>query len=99
MLDHVHLLIRYRPDLSHSELLQQIKGRSSKWINETFSGSNHFAWQEGYGGFTVSKSSVPAVEAYIAGQKEHHQRQDFQTEFLELLRLHGVEFDPNEVFR
>jgi REP element-mobilizing transposase RayT len=99
MPDHVHLLIRYRPDLSHSELLQQIKGRSSKWVNENFPEFGHFSWQEGYGGFTVSKSAVPAVETYIAGQKEHHLRQDFETELLELLWLHGVEFDPLEVFR
>jgi putative transposase len=97
--DHVHLLVRYRPDLSHSELLQQIKGRSSKWLNETFPQLGHFAWQEGYGGFTVSKSAVPQVEAYIAGQKQHHQRQDFKAEFLELLRRHGIEFDEAEVFR
>jgi REP element-mobilizing transposase RayT len=99
MPDHVHLLIGYRSDLSHSEMLQQIKGRSSKWINETFPDCGHFAWQEGYGGFTVSKSVMPAVEAYIAGQKEHHKRQDFKSEFLELLRRHGIEFDENEVFR
>ena len=99
MPDHVHLLIRYRSDLSHSEMLQQIKGRSSKWINETFPQNGHFAWQEGYGGFTVSKSVVPTVEAYIARQKEHHKRQDFKTEFLELLRRHGIEFDEKEVFK
>jgi len=98
MPDHIHLSIRYRPDLSHSDLLQQIKGRSSKWVNETFQGS-HFSWQEGYGGFTVSKSAVPDVESYIAGQKKHHQRQDFKSEFLELLRRHGVDCDPEEVFR
>jgi putative transposase len=99
MPDHVHLLVRYRADLSHSEMLQQIKGRSSKWINETFRECGHFAWQEGYGGFTVSKSVVPQVEAYIARQKEHHQRQDFRAEFLELLRRHGIEFNEQEVFR
>ena len=99
MPDHVHLLVRYRADLSHSELLQQIKGRSSKWINETFPIRGRFAWQEGYGGFTVSKSMVPQVEAYIAGQKEHHRHQDFKSEFLELLRLHGIEFDEQEVFK
>lgn len=97
--DHVHLLVRYRADLSHSELLQQIKARSSKWINETFPQFGHFAWQEGYGGFTVSKSVVPRVEAYIGAQKEHHKRQDFKTEFLALLRKHGIEFDENEVFQ
>ena len=98
MPDHVHLLIRYRADLSHSEMLQQIKGRSSKWINETFPQFGHFSWQEGYGGFTVSKSVVSEVETYIARQKEHHQRIDFKTEFLELLRRHGIEFDENEIF-
>lgn len=98
MPDHVHLLIRYRPDLSHSDLLQQIKARSSKWIHESFPALSRFAWQEGYGGFTVSRSAVPAVEAYIAGQKEHHQRQDFKTEFLELLTRHGIKFDPEKVF-
>jgi putative transposase len=99
MPDHIHLLIRYRADLSHSEMLQQIKGRSSKWVHETFPQLGHFAWQEGYGGFTVSKSVVPDVEAYIGRQKEHHQRQDFQAEFVQLLRLHGIEFDENELFR
>ncbi|MGD8453101.1 MAG: IS200/IS605 family transposase [Phycisphaerae bacterium] len=98
MPDHVHLLVRYRPDLSHSDLLRQVKGRSSKWINETFPQSGRFAWQEGYGGFTVSKSVVPEVEAYIARQKEHHKRQDFRTEFLELLRRHGIAFDERDVF-
>ena len=96
--DHVHLLVRYRADLSHSEMLQQIKGRSSKWVNETFPHIGHFAWQEGYGGFTVSKSVAPEVEAYIVRQKEHHKRQDFKTEFLALLRRHGIEFEDNEVF-
>ena len=96
--DHVHLLVRYRSDLSHSEMLQQVKGRSSKWINETFPQFGHFSWQEGYGGFTVSKSLVPTVAAYIARQKEHHREQDFKSEFLELLRRHEIEFDENEVF-
>jgi len=99
MPDHVHLLVRYRADLSHSEMLQQIKGRSSKWINETFPRLGRFAWQEGYGGLTVSKSVVPEVEAYIARQKEHHKRQDFKMEFLELLRRHGIEFEENDVFK
>ena len=99
MPDHVHLLIRYRADLSHSQLLQQVKGRSSKWIHEAFGQLGHFAWQEGYGGFTVSQSAVPQVQEYIAAQKQHHQRQDFKAEFLELLRRHGIEYDESDVFR
>jgi REP element-mobilizing transposase RayT len=99
MPDHVHLLVRYRADLSHSEMLRHVKGRASKWINETFPQIGHFSWQEGYGGFTVSKSAVHEVEAYVLRQKEHHQHFDFKTEFLELLRRHGIEFDEAEVFK
>ena len=97
--DHVHLLVRYRADLSHSDMIRHIKGRSSQWINETFLQFGHFSWQEGYGGFTVSASNVPAVHEYIARQKEHHHHQDFQTEFLELLRRHGIQHDEIEVFK
>jgi REP element-mobilizing transposase RayT len=98
-LDHVHLLVRYPPHLSHSDMLRHIKARSSKWIHETFARLRRFAWQEGYGGFTVSRSAVPKVRDYIAKQKEHHQRKDFKTELLELLRRHGIEFDESEVFK
>jgi len=97
MPDHIHLLIRYRADLSHSDLLQHVKGRSSKWIGEQFPELG-FAWQAGYGGFTVSTSAVPTVGSYIARQKEHHTRMDFRSEFVGLLHRHGVEFDEDEVF-
>jgi REP element-mobilizing transposase RayT len=90
MTDHVHLLVQYRSDLSHSEMLRHVKGRSSKWLNETFSSIRPFHWQEGYGGFTVSRSLVPKVKAYIEGQKEHHKEMDFDTEFKKLLELHGL---------
>lgn len=99
MPDHIHLLIGYRADLSHSDMLQHIKGRSSKWMNETFPKLGHFSWQEGYGGFTVSKSAVDTVSQYIANQKEHHKHQDFKSEFLELLRRHGIEFAESDVFK
>lgn len=98
MPDHVHLLVMYRADLSHSDMLRHVKSRSSKWLNESTAGLGTFAWQEGYGGFTVSRSAVPDVEAYIARQKEHHKRQDFKAEFLELLRKHEVDFKEDEVF-
>lgn len=99
MPEHVHLLVRYRADLSHSDMLRHIKARSSKWINEEFRLRGHFLWQEGYGGFTVSKSAVDEVEAYIHRQKEHHQQKDFRSESLELLRQHEIDFDENEVFQ
>ncbi len=89
--DHVHLLINYRPDLSHSDMIRHIKARSSKWVNDNRLMEGRFAWQEGYGGFTVSRSSLEDVERYIRNQKPHHERFDFESEFRELLRRHGID--------
>jgi len=61
--DHVHLLVRYRSDLSHSDLVRHVKSRSSKWIHETFPACQSFRWQEAYGGFTVSKWALRAKTA------------------------------------
>jgi len=97
--DHVHLLIRYRADVSISDVMRHIKGRSSKWINDTFPKEGYFCWREGYAGLTVSQSVVGDVEAYIARQMEHHKRVDFRSELLALLRAHGVEFDEADVFK
>lgn len=89
--DHVHLLINYRPNLSHSDMIRHIKARSSKWINDNRLMKGRFAWQEGYGGFTVSRSSIEAVEEYIRNQKQHHERFDFDSEMGELMRRHGID--------
>ena len=96
--DHVHMYLRWRPDASVSDLMRTVKARSSKWVHDTFPNLGKFAWQEGYGVFSVSKSQEDAVKKYIAGQAEHHRREDFQSEFLRLLRAHGVEFDERYVF-
>ena len=91
--DHVHLYLRWRPDESISDLMREAKARSSKWVHETFPVLDAFAWQEGYSVFSVSKSQEQAVKNYIAGQAEHHKKEDFNCELLRLLRAHGVEFD------
>ncbi|MBM3997880.1 MAG: IS200/IS605 family transposase, partial [Planctomycetes bacterium] len=84
--DHVHLYLRWRPDGSVSDLMRTVKARSSKWVHDTFVNLAAFAWQEGYGVFTVSKSQEDAVKKYIAGQAEHHRKEDFKSEFLRILR-------------
>jgi len=96
--DHVHLYLRWRPDATVSDLMRTVKARSSKWVHDTFPELSVFSWQEGYSVFTVSKSQEKAVKAYIAGQHEHHKKEDFKTELLRMLRLHEVEFDPRYVF-
>lgn len=96
--DHVHLYIRHRTDGTLADLMRTVKARSSKWVHETFPALGAFAWQEGYSVFSVSKSQEAAVRHYIASQREHHQTQDFKSELLQLLRLHGVEFEEKYVF-
>ena len=96
--DHVHMYLRWRPDESVSNLMRTVKARSSKWVHATFPALSSFAWQEGYSVFSVSKSQEKAVKRYIAGQPEHHQKENFQSELLRLLRAHDVEFDERFVF-
>ena len=96
--DHVHLYLRWRPDGSISDLMRTVKARSSKWIHDTFPDLAEFAWQEGYSVFSVSKSQEKAVKNYIAGQAEHHKRQDFKAELLQFFHAHDVEFDERYVF-
>ena len=96
--DHVHMYLRWRPDAPISDLMRTVKARSSKWVHDTFPHLGKFAWQEGYGVFSVSKSQEEAVKKYIAGQAEHHRKEDFRSELLRLLRAHGIEFDERYVF-
>lgn len=96
MADHIHLLIGLSPVASVSEVLRVLKSNSSRWMHETY--RKPFAWQSGYGAFSVSRSNLEAVREYIARQEEHHRRMDFKEEFISLLRKHGVEFDERFIW-
>ena len=98
MPDHVHICARYPSDLSHSDMLKHLKSRSSKWMHRTFPSMCGVSWQDGYGGFTVSKSKVEDVVAYIRRQKEHHKAQTYIDEARELCRLNGIEISDEELF-
>jgi REP element-mobilizing transposase RayT len=90
--DHVHMLFGAPATLAPSKIAQVIKGGSSAWIHETFPAMRGFAWQDGYGAFTVSMSSVPDVAAYIRSQREHHRTKTFQEEYLALLQKHQIDY-------
>ena len=96
--DHVHMYLRWRTDESISNLMRTIKARSSLWIHQTWPALKAFARQDGYAVFSVSKSQERAVKQYIASQHEHHQKEDFKSELLRLLRKHEIEFDEQYVF-
>lgn len=90
--DHVHLLIGLKATHCVADVLRILKGDSSRWIHDDLRLSK-FAWQEGYGAFTVSKSNVASVRQYVRGQEEHHRKRSFQEEYLEFLEKHEIEFD------
>jgi len=90
--DHVHILISLPATLSVAKAIQLLKGNSSKWIRETFPKLRSFAWQEGYGAFSVGISGVDATVTYIREQSEHHRRRTFREEFATMLRKHGFEY-------
>ena len=97
MPDHIHLLAGWGTSISVAKMLQLIKANSSGWMNEcpdVTAGS--FAWQAGYGAFSVSESKIPNVREYILNQKEHHKKITFREEFMELLRRHGVVYDCHD---
>jgi putative transposase len=93
MPDHVHLLVSMSREIAVAPMVRTIKANSSKWVHETFSQRSDFAWQAGYGAFSVSHSNLDAVRAYLQNQAEHHRVRTFQEEFVEFLRKHEVEYD------
>lgn len=91
--DHVHLYASLPSTVTVAELVSAVKANSSRWIHETFPNKRAFAWQEGYGAFSVSKSGEAQLIEYIRNQEEHHRKRGFKEEFLILLERHGVEYD------
>ena len=89
--DHAHLLCQLSKNLAPCKLLEEVKKSSSKWMKEQ--GVFDFAWQNGYGVFSVSQSNVEDVRKYIEGQAEHHRKRDFKDEFREFCRRYNVPLD------
>ena len=96
--DHVHILAKLRQDRAVSDVLRDIKAGSSGWIHGAFPRMADFAWQDGYGAFTVSQSQAGRLKKYIAGQVDHHRTVSFKEEFIALLRAHGVEYDERYIW-
>ena len=95
---HIHALIMSPPILAPSQIAQWLKGDSSKWIHTEFNDLRKFAWQDGFGAFSVSRSKVPAVIEYIKNQREHHQKENFEDEYVKLMKLHEVEYESKYLF-
>ena len=96
--DHVHLLARHGRTITQADWVKELKRVSSIWIKENNTALTHFAWQTGYGVFSVSVSNLDVVRNYIARQEEHHRKSTFQDEFRALLRKHEVACDERYVW-
>jgi REP element-mobilizing transposase RayT len=90
------MLVRVRPVHSAAEVARVVKTNSSRWVREKH--DPEFAWQTGYGVFSVSESSVAAVTKYIAGQEEHHRAHSFQEEYVAFLKKNNVAYDERYVW-
>lgn len=98
MPDHLHIFFGLRPHQSISSLVQNVKTESSKWIKEKCYCNSPFAWQEGYGAFSYSKSQVKDVVRYIQNQEEHHKKEKFLDEYRRLLNAFEIEYDERYIF-
>ena len=96
--DHIHLYIFMPSTISIADLVNALRANSTRWIRQTFPNRRWFSWQEGYAAFSVSISHEKAVIEYIRHQDEHHKRQDFQEELLDLLGRQEIEYDLRYVF-
>ena len=99
MPDHIHILIGMRPTQSVSDLMQDIKGDSSKWINGKKFMKEKFEWQEGYGAFSYGKSQIKNVISYIENQEKHHRKKTFKEEYMEFLQKFEIDYNEQFIFK
>jgi REP element-mobilizing transposase RayT len=98
VLDHVHLLVSPSREIAVAAFVRDIKAASSRWLHETKRGNPEFAWQNGYGAFSVSHSQLAVVKDYIATQEQHHAGVSYQDEFRAFLRRHDIPFDERYIW-
>ncbi len=91
--DHLHVLCTLPRTISIAKLVEEIKKSSSKWIKTKGNEWNKFAWQDGYGIFSVSQSLIKKTEKYIGDQEEHHKKISFQDELRQFLESYNVDYN------
>ena len=99
MPDHIHIFIGMRPTQSIASLVQNLKTESSKWIRDNKFCDSSFAWQQGYGAFSYSKSHVPDVIRYIQNQEAHHKKETFVEEYRKILKVFEIEYEEQYLFK
>jgi len=98
MKDHVHGFFGLKPSIAVSKVMQIVKAKSSKWVNESGKMRTRFEWQASYGCFSYNHSHIDRVYKYIHNQETHHKKLSFQEEYLQLLQRFGIDYDERFVF-
>ena len=96
--DHIHIFCKLSRNISISRIVGDIKRQSSKWIKTKSNTLSNFAWQNGYGVFSVGKSEIDNVKAYVFNQEEHHRKRSFQDEFRLFLKEYEIKYDERYVW-
>ena len=96
--DHIHILYTQSKNVALAKVVEQVKSSSSGWLKEQHRSYDAFAWQTGYGAFSVSQSHIDAVQKYIRDQEEHHRQEDFQAEFRRFCKKNGIPVDERYVW-
>ncbi|MCX6219687.1 MAG: IS200/IS605 family transposase [Bacteroidia bacterium] len=99
MPNHLHVFVGYKPHQLIPDLLQDIKGSSSRWINSRNLVQGKFSWQEGYGAFSYSHSQIDNVVKYIMNQEEHHKKRTFREEYIEMLEKFNIGYDEKYILK
>ena len=96
--DHVHCLISVKPTICVSDLMQEVKAKSSKYVNQNSLSNDRFEWQKGFGVFSYGRSQLDMIYKYIQNQEVHHNKQSFKDEYLSLLKAFEIDFDETYIF-
>ncbi len=99
MPEHIHLYTYIPKTVSVSKFMEIVKANSSKWAHTTFPQKSDFGWQDGYGAFSVSKSSEEKVIQYIRDQQHHHKKKSFQEEFIDMLNKYDIAYDEKYIWK
>jgi REP element-mobilizing transposase RayT len=97
--DHVHCLFQFYPKHAVSDIMKNVKAKSSKWLNESNLLADRFEWQSGFGSFTYSEKELQKVVEYVKNQETHHQKMTFKEEYLMMLKAHNIDFLPEYLFK
>jgi putative transposase len=97
--NHIHLLISQSKNIALSDLMEELKKSSSRWMKEQGNEFSRFQWQDGYGGFSIGASQIPQIKTYFAKQKLHHKKVSFQDEFMEFLKRYEIGYNEKYLWR